>query len=298
MDLWILLWYLIFSGGIDWWLYFLLGVVSAFTGIIAAMLGLGGGFLNIPIMHYVANERISVAIGTSLFIIMFTSFSATVEYARKGAIDYKLGLILAVASIPGAFLGAYLTGWIQEIILKSIFGAALVAVGFSMIFKNRIKNVGSFQETLKKEKPEKRSILGWRRVIKFVNGGSHEYFVNLPLGLIFSFMAGLASGLLGVGGGIVQVPVLNIALGVPMIVAVATSVFIIALTSLAGSFEHIMLGQVNWQIGFVMIIGAVIGAQIGARITLKMAPHLLRKIFGVALILISIQMIYEVLISL
>lgn len=297
MDLWILLWYLIFSGSIDWWLYLLLGGVSVFTGIIGSMLGLGGGFLNVPIMHYIANESISVAIGTSLFIIMFTSFSATVEYARKGFVDYKLGLMLAVASIPGAFLGAYLTGWIQEIILKIIFGAVLVAVGFSMIFKNRIKTLGSSQETLKEVKPEKR-ILVWKRVIKFVNDESHEYFVNLPLGVVFSFMAGLASGLLGIGGGIVQVPVLNIALGVPMIVAVATSVFIITLTSLVGSFEHIMLGQVNWQIGFVMIIGAVIGAQIGVRITLKMAPHLLRKIFGVALILISTQMIYEALITL
>ncbi|MEM2144547.1 MAG: sulfite exporter TauE/SafE family protein, partial [Candidatus Jordarchaeaceae archaeon] len=262
MDLWILLWYLIFSGSIDWWLYLLLGGVSVFTGIIGSMLGLGGGFLNVPTMHYIANESISVAIGTSLFIIMFNSFSATVEYARKGVVDYKLGLMLAVASIPGAFLGAYLTGWIQEIVLKIIFGAALIAVGFSMIFKNRIKKLGSSQETLKEVKPAKR-ILVWKRVIKFVNGETHEYFINLPLGLVFSFMAGLASGLLGIGGGIVQVPVLNIALGVPMIVAVATSVFIITLTSLVGSFEHIMLGQVNWQIGFVMIIGAVIGAQIG-----------------------------------
>lgn len=298
MDWWLLLWYFILSGGSEWGLYLLLSGASVFTGIIASMLGVGGGFLNVPLIEYIANERINVAIGTSLFIIMFTSFSATIEYARNRAIDFKLGLLLAVASIPGAFLGAYLTGWIQEGILKIFFGVTLVVVGFSMIFRNR-KNSVSPQETLKKDtKSVTGSILSWKRVIKLVNGENYEYFVNLPLGLAFSFVAGLTSGLLGIGGGIIQVPVLNVALGVPMIITVATSMFIIVLTSLVGSFEHFMLGQANWQIGVVMMIGAVIGAQIGVRLTLKLAPNLLKKIFGLALILIAIQMIYEALISL
>jgi uncharacterized membrane protein YfcA len=296
LDWWLLFLYFILSGGSEWGLYVLLGGASVFTGIIASMLGVGGGFLNVPLIEYLANERINVAIGTSLFIIMFTSFSATIEYARNRAIDFKLGLVLVAASIPGAFLGAYLTGWIQEGILKIFFGATLVVVGFSMILRNRSKS-GSPQETLKKDKKSVKSILCWKRTIKLVKGETYEYFVNLPLGLAFSFVAGLTSGLLGIGGGIVQVPVLNVVLGVPMIITVATSVFIIVLTSLVGSFEHFMLGQLNWQIGVVMMIGAVIGAQIGVRITLKLAPNLLRKIFGIALILIAIQMIYEAVIS-
>nr|MDO8081553.1 sulfite exporter TauE/SafE family protein [Candidatus Freyarchaeota archaeon] len=299
MDWWFLLWYLILSGSGEWWLYLLLGGISVFTGIIASMLGVGGGFLNVPVIEYMTNEPINVAIGTSLFIIVFTSFSATVGYARKRAIDFKLGLVLAPSSIPGAFLGAYLTGWISVDILKAIFGVGLVAIGINMFFKSRRQYPSSSRETLKEEtKTVKRSILSWKRTIKVANGESYVYHVNVPLGLAFSFVAGLLSGLLGIGGGIVQVPVLDIALGVPMIITVATSMFMIVFTSLAGSFEHTMLGQINWQIGMVMIIGAVIGAQVGVRITMKIAPNLLRKIFGVALTLLAAQMIYEALIAL
>jgi uncharacterized membrane protein YfcA len=168
-----------------------------------------------------------------------------------------------------------------------------------MIFKIRRQNPSGPKGNLKEDsKSENRGILSWKRTVKMVNGESYEYFVNVPLGLAFCFVAGLVSGLLGVGGGIVQVPVLNIALGVPMIITVATSMFMIVFTSLAGSFEHNMLGQVNWQIGIVMMIGAVVGAQLGVRITMKIAPNLLRKIFGVALVLLAIQMIYEALIAL
>jgi hypothetical protein len=263
------------------------------------MFGIGGGFLNVPAMQYLANESINVAIGTSLFIIVFTSSSGTVEYARRRVIDYKLGLVLAIASVPGGFFGAYLTGWVPGYILEALFGLALVVVGINMLVRSRGRsNPSSPQEAVKEEKKRiKGGILSWRRTITLANGKSYEYFVNVPVGLAFSFLAGIVSGLLGIGGGIVQVPVLNIVLGVPMIVSVATSVFIIIFTSLVGTFEHVMLGQVNWQIGFVMMIGAVIGAQIGTRIALRMSPNLLRRVFGLALTLIAIQMIYEAVIA-
>ncbi|MEM3586083.1 MAG: sulfite exporter TauE/SafE family protein, partial [Candidatus Jordarchaeaceae archaeon] len=209
----------------------MLGGASIFTGIIASILGIGGGFLNVPIIEYLANERINVAVGTSLLTIVFTSFSATIEYAYKRAVDFKLGVVLATTSVPGAFLGAYLTGWIQENVLKAAFGVALVIVGISMILKSERKKKDNPQETLKNEmKTLKRESLSWKRTVKIVNGEEYTYSVNPLLGLIFSFVAGLVSGLLGIGGGIVQVPVLNIVLGVPIVVTVATSMFIIAIT--------------------------------------------------------------------
>ncbi|MFB0561641.1 MAG: sulfite exporter TauE/SafE family protein [Candidatus Lokiarchaeia archaeon] len=297
MDWWLL--YFLLSGGSEGWLYPLMGGVTVFTGIIAAMLGVGGGFLNVPIINYIANEPINVAIGTSLFIIVFTSFSATIGYARKRVIDFKLGLVLETASIPGAFLGAYLTGWISEIILKAIFGVALILIGINMIFRNRRQNPSDSQKALKKEKKSiKSGILNWKRVINVVDGESYEYYINVPLGLAFAFVAGVVSGLLGIGGGLVKVPLLNVALGVPMIITVATSMFMIIFTTLTGAFEHSMLGQVNWMIGGIMIIGAIIGAQIGCRVALKISPDLLRKIFGAGAIVLAIQMIYTALISL
>lgn len=297
MDWWLL--YFLLSGGGEWWQYPLIGGVTVFTGVIAAMLGVGGGFLNVPIINYIANEPIDIAIGTSLFIIVFTSFSATIGYARKRVIDFKLGLVLETASIPGAFLGAYLTGWISESILKAIFGVALIVIGISMIFRNRRQIPCDSQKVPKEEKKSiKSGILNWKRVINVVDGESYEYYINVPLGLAFAFVAGVASGLLGIGGGIVKVPLLNVALGVPMIITVATSMFMIIFTSLTGTFEHSMLGQVNWMIGGVMIIGAIIGAQIGCRLALKISPGLLRKIFGAGAVVLAIQMIYEALISL
>ncbi|MEM2134923.1 MAG: sulfite exporter TauE/SafE family protein [Candidatus Jordarchaeaceae archaeon] len=297
LDWW--LWFFLLNGNSgELWLYLLLGGVTVFTGIIAAMLGVGGGFLNVPIINYLANETINVAIGTSLFVIMFTSFSATLGYGVKRVIDFKLGLALVTTSIPGAFLGAFLTGLVREGILQLIFGIVLTIIGINMILKKQNQNPFVYQETLKEERKSIKSVLIWKRKIKMGNGETYEYSINLPLGLAFSFLAGLSSGLLGIGGGIVQVPVMNIILGVPMVVTVATSMFMIIFTSAFATFEHAMLGQVDWPVGIVMIIGAIIGAQIGCRITLKLNPQLLRKIFGSAMILIAIKMIYEALISL
>ncbi len=296
MNWWLV--YFLYSGGGEWWLYPLVAGVTIFTGIIAAMLGVGGGFLNVPIVNYLANEPINVAIGTSLLIIVFTSFSATIGYARKKVIDFKLGLVLETTSIPGAFLGAYLTGWIPEAILEAIFGVALGVIGINMIFRNRGQDTSDSRKVLKEEKKSIKSILKWKRVINSVDGESYEYYINLPLGLAFAFVAGLMSGLLGIGGGLVKVPLLNVGLGVPMIITVATSMFMIIFTTLMGTFEHSMLGQVNWIIGGVMIIGAIIGAQIGCRIALKISPNLLRKIFGAGVVILAIQMIYTALISL
>lgn len=297
MDWWIL--YLLLSGGSEWLLYTLISGITIFTGIIAAMLGVGGGFLNVPIINYVANEPINIAIGTSLLIILFTSFSATIGYARKKIIDYKLGLVLEIASTPGAFLGAYLTGWVPEDILSSIFGVALIIIGLNMIFRRRKQNPYNSQEVPKqKTKSIRKSILNWRRVIKVTSGEIYEYNINVPLGLAFSFVAGLVSGLLGIGGGLVKVPLLNVGLRVPMIITVATSMFMIIFTTSVGVFEHSMLGQVNWLIGGIMIIGAIIGAQIGCRIALKISPNLLRKIFGAGAVILAFHMIYIALISL
>lgn len=295
MDWWIL--YFLLNGGNEWWTYPLLGGMTVFTGIIASMLGVGGGFLNVPLINYLGNEPINVAIGTSLFIIVFTSLSSTLGYARKGVIDFKLGLVLETASIPGAFLGAYLTGWIPENILKAIFGVALIIIGINMIFKNQKKNLTQ-EELSEKRRTVRGRVLNWRRVTRLATGESYEYNINVPLGLAFSFVAGLSSGLLGIGGGIVKVPLLHVALGVPMIITVATSMFMIIFTTLIGTFEHSMLGHVNWQIGIAMIIGAIIGTQIGCRITLKISPSLLRKIFGGGVIILAAQMIYTALISL
>ena len=116
---------------------------------------------------------------------------------------------------------------------------------------------------------------------------------QLIAALIMSFIAGLIAGISGLGGGIVKVPVLNLILNIPIHVATSTSAFMILLTTPPTAIVHIINNQVNWIISLIAAPGLIIGAQVGARIVGDIKPKNLRRIFAIALITLSLKMIYD-----
>ncbi|NJE10177.1 sulfite exporter TauE/SafE family protein [Thermococcus sp. MAR1] len=241
--------------------YFAVGV---FIGILAALFGLGGGFLIVPTLNFLGVE-IHHAVGTSSAAVVFTSLSSALAYHRQRRIHYKAGLLLASTAVIGAYIGAWMTSFISAGQLKVIFGAALVIVAVRIYRK-------------KTAEPSEVKL--------------EEVEVNYKLVPVGGFFAGIASGLLGVGGGIINVPFLTY-LGLPIHYAVATSSFAIVFTATAGALKHYAMGNVETQWLVLLVPGLIIGAQLGARIAKRTRASSLKKAFAVVMALLALRMILK-----
>jgi len=260
----------------------LLSSAAFLAGIIAAMTGVGGGVFIVPLLSLVYGFSSRQAIGTSLATIVFTSISSAIGYWRQRRIDYKVGLILSLTTIPGALVGAYLTSFIEEKLLGLIFGVFLVFVALRMAFQFNLYRI---------QIPRTGKI--WHRKIVDSGGAIFEYDANVNLGLVLSFFGGLSSGLLGIGGGALLVPILHLTMDFPIHVTVATSMFIMVFTSISGAATHFSLGNVQIYHAVFLCIGVIIGAQLGAYFSKKISGKGLRRMFGVVLFLVSIRMILK-----
>jgi len=241
------------------------------------MVGVGGGVFIVPLLTLLYEFSPSEAVGTSLATIIFTSLASTANYSRQKRIYYKTGLILALTTIPGAFLGAYLTSIIEERLLGLIFGLFIFFVALRMIFKL------SFSRT-------KQSHTG--------KGGHSESSLfesrrKISSGVALSFFGGLSSGLLGIGGGSLLVPIMVLAMKMPMHTAVATSMFTMIFTSTSGVMQHFRQGNIVFEYVLPLVLGTIFGAQLGAYTSKKISSGNLRTIFGIVLVIVSIRMILK-----
>jgi uncharacterized membrane protein YfcA len=264
--------------------FLLLPLLGVLIGIVAAMIGIGGGVFIVPLLTLLPLYGFSTtqAVGTSLAAIVFTSLASTANYSRRKRIDYKTGLILAAVTIPGAWVGAYLTLITEERLLGLIFGFFLIFVALRMIFK---LNFFSLQRSSART--------GVRCRIVDSEGSVFEYDADIWLGFVLSFFGGLASGLLGIGGGSVLVPIMTLVMCIPIHVTVATSMFIMVFTSISGVIQHFLSGNVRFEYALLLASGTVFGAQIGAYISKRVSSGNLRRIFGVILVFISVRMILK-----
>lgn len=250
------------------------------------MLGIGGGVFIVPALQLLplsVGFSPQMAAGTSLTMILFTALSSTGGYTRQKRIDYKIGLLLATITVPGAFVGAYLTEIIAEQMLILIFALFLLYVASRMIFSY---NLSIFKSLTDRKHCKVRRLTD-------SEGKVFEYFEDIKLGLPLSFFAGFFSGLLGIGGGALMVPILHFALCFPIHLAVATSAFIMIFTSISGVATHVHLGNVQFDYAIILSIGVIVGAQIGAYVAKRTSSKNLRKIFGLVLVVISLRMILE-----
>lgn len=263
-----------------------LPIMALLVGVIAAMLGIGGGVFIVPALQLLplsVNFSPQMASGTSLAMILFTALSSTASYTRQKRIDYRIGLFFATITVPGALLGAYATKIIPAELLILIFAVFLLYVASRMTFSY---SVGVFKRlTRRKDCPV--------RQLTDSDGNVFEYFADLKRGIPLGFFAGFFSGLLGIGGGALMVPILHFALCFPMHLAVATSAFIMIFTSLSGVATHIYLGNVQFDYSLLLSVGVILGAQIGAYAAKRTSSKNLRRIFGFVLVIISLRMILK-----
>jgi hypothetical protein len=252
------------------------------VGTIGTLIGAGGGFILVPVLLLLYPDKSPETITSiSLAVVFFNALSGSFAYARMKRIDYKSGLIFAAATIPGSILGAFTTSYMPRNIFNAIFGVLLFATSAFLLVKQ--KN----ESNMKKEVP--RNFI--THSITDAEGIKYVFSYNPVVGVVLSVLVGYISSLLGIGGGIIHVPVLIHILNYPVHIATATSQFILAVMSLSGTIVHAATGVLlNGVIQTIAIsIGVIFGAQAGAKLSKRFHGVWIIRILAVALGLVSIR---------
>jgi uncharacterized membrane protein YfcA len=250
----------------------LLCLVMFCIATVFSAMGVGGGVLYTP-AQLLFGIHFHTAAATSLFLIMITSLSATLVFHKAGAVDWPMALVLESSTTLGAFLGGLFSGRFSGRSLTYLFSAVLVFAAFFMV---------KHFETPDRCRGMPSSFYRWRREV-----ASATYCVNLALALPIAFVAGVASGLIGVSGGILKVPMMVLLFGVPMNIAVGSSAFMVGLTAGGGFLGHLAAGHVDWRVALILVPGVFLGAQIGARTSVKVDKTKMKRFFGYALGLLA-----------
>jgi len=259
--------------------YLVAFVIALGCGIVSAAIGLGGGFLFVPTLNLLFNLDIKTAMGTSLAVIIFTSFAASFWYHRQGKILYKIALIMIPPSVLFSVIGSVITHYVDARILVGIFSIVLFLISFEMLipafrFFPEIRFGPSFMlsATVPSHKTQPVTLIPYSHL------------------LVWGAVGGLVGGLTGTSGGTIFVPALA-TIGVPMHYAIATSMFTIIALALAGSISYAMLGQISLPFLIVYGIGAAFGACLGTVVATRTNEIQVKRIFGVLLIFMALLMI-------
>ncbi len=258
------------------------------VGAYGTMVGAGGGFLVVPAMLLIYHVRPEQAAGTGLAVVFLNASSGTISYARQGRVDYKAGLLFALATLPGAVSGAYVSRLLTGRVFDLIFGFLLLAIAVFLIIRPTAQE--EYAEALLEEAEQ----LPWwrvRRRLTDAGGESFHYRYNVLAGMAISFAVGLLSSVLGIGGGIIHVPVLIHVLGFPAHIATATSHFILAISALVAGSTHAALGHVLVGPALLMGIGVAGGAQLGAPLARRLRGSLVIRLLSLALILVALRLL-------
>jgi uncharacterized protein len=267
-----------------WIILVLVGILASSLG---SLIGLGGGIIVVPALLYFGTLSwfgpISpqVAVGTSLFTMIFTGLSSTLAYMKHKTVDYKSGLIFIIGSGPGSILGAWVTEKLNLHSFSIFFGLFIIMVSVVLLLKDKLKPIPYRKD---------RGII---RNFTDNTGKTFEYGFNPFVGIIIAFFVGFLSGIFGVGGGSLMVPTMILFFFFPPHVAVATSMFMILPTAILSSIEHVTLGNVNWFYALALVPGAWIGARVGVFLNSKLQSNTIVLILRTILVIVGIQLIYE-----
>ena len=258
------------------------------TGVYGTLIGAGGGFVLMPVLLLLYPETAPAHItAVSLAVVFFNALAGSETYAMMKRIDYRSGLMFAAATIPGAIIGALNTTYVPRHIFNIIFGVLLIAgtafLGLRSNIAERTRDVNVTHYQISRHLVE-------------ANGVSHDYTFNPVLGVGVSFAVGYVSSFLGIGGGIIHVPVLAYLLNFPVHIATATSHFILAIMALTGTLTHVVTGTFNqgFDLTLSLAIGALIGAPLGAHLSNKIHANWIIKSLAVALGLVGIRILAKV----
>ena len=265
----------------QYWWFIPVGFV---VGAYGTLIGAGGGFVLMPVLLLLfPGEASSVISAISLAVVFLNALSGSVAYSVQGRIDYRSGLLFSAAALPGAVLGAVSTSIIPRHTFDLVFGFFLAAAAILLLVApDRAQSNGG---------PPGRGQMA--RSITDREGNVSVYSYSPAAGILLSLTVGFVSSVLGIGGGIIHVPVLSVLLSFPVHIATATSHFVLAVTALAGTVTHIVAGDLTH--GFVRVAllgsGVVVGAQLGARYSPRIKGKWIIRALAFALLAVSVRIL-------
>ena len=256
------------------------------AGLLGSMTGLGGGVVIIPLLTLVFGVDFHYAVGGALVASIATSSGSGSAYVKEGITNIRLGMFLEIATTIGAVLGAMVAIWLNNSVIAIIFGSVLILTA-AMQQRRKSDHVG----VVGSEMARRLNLFGtWPQKdgscqayqLKHVGGG---FFVML--------IAGLLSGILGIGSGVLKVIAMDGIMKVPFKVSTTTSNFMMGVTACASAVVYIQRGNIVPGIACPVMIGVLFGALTGARLLKKLDVRVLRQIFCIAIVLVAINMIYQ-----
>ena len=270
-----------------------LGGIGFAAGLVGSTLGIGGGIFIVPMLTVLAHLPIHVAIASSLVSIVATSTTAAAAYVKNRFANVRVGILLEAAALVGAIGCAFLAAYLRSQVLAILFAALLFYVGYRMMIRQPAMQEEDLSQQDAKGPDDADSAIAIYG--SFYDPGLNEvvsYRVKrLPQGLGAGLLAGGLSGLLGIGGGIIQVPAMNRLMQMPIKAAIGTSSFIMGITALGGSLVYCLHGYVYPVIVAPVVIGAFLGAQLGSRLAPRAKGIVLARTFAVIVFVIAAIMI-------
>ena len=241
------------------------------AGVFGSLLGLGGGVLIVPLLTLVFGLELREAVGVSLVSVIMTSSVAAGVYLERHTADLRLGMRLELFTAIGALIGGSIAFLLSERLLALLFAGLLIYVAVSML---RARTPAAPPGP---------------------PGEPETYEVrNMRLGVVGATGAGVLSALLGVGGGIVKVPLMHLGMGVPLRVATATSNLMVGITAAASAVIYVIHGGVDPYVAGPTVIGVFLGASIGSRISHRVDVRVLRFLFVAVLLYTAFEMLMKV----
>jgi uncharacterized membrane protein YfcA len=261
-------------------------VGSFLAGMLGSLTGLGGGVVIVPLLTLMFGVDIRYAIGASLVSVIATSSGAAAAYLREGYSNMRVGMFLEIATTVGAVSGAFLAGYLHTSIIAIVFGVVLLYSAYTTTRK---------EANVVAEMPPDRiaTMLRLDGTYPCPDGLKSYHVRNVPIGFGLMYVAGVLSGLLGIGSGAVKVLAMDQAMKIPFKVSTTTSNFMIGVTAAASAGIYLRRGYIDPALAMPVMLGVLAGALLGARILPGAKVRTLRIVFGVVIAALAIEMIFQ-----
>jgi uncharacterized protein len=264
----------------------LIAAGSFLAGLLGSLTGLGGGVVIVPMLTLAFGVDIRYAIGASLVSVIATSSGAAAAYLEEGFSNIRVGMFLEVATTIGALSGAFLTTRIPTAAIAIIFGVVLLYSAWT--------SAKPEAEVPIEGKPDRLATFLKMDGTYPTPEGIRAYHVRgVPAGFGLMYVAGVLSGLLGIGSGAIKVLAMDRAMRIPFKVSTTTSNFMIGVTAAASAGIYLHRGYLDPGLAMPVMLGVLVGALLGARMLPKARVHTLRIVFGVATAAVAIEMIFK-----
>lgn len=264
----------------------LLGTGAVVAGFLGSLTGLGGGVVIVPLLALVFGVDIRYAVGASLVSVIATSSGAAAAYVREGYSNIRIGMFLEIATTLGALAGAFAAALISPSAIAVVFGLVLLV---SAYLSSRPRG-----EQADDESPDPLARrLRLDGTFPTPEGKTAYHVRRVPLGFGLMFLAGILSGLLGIGSGAFKVLAMDQAMRIPFKVSTTTSNFMIGVTAAASAGIYLSRGYIDPGLAMPVMLGVLLGSSLGTRVLVRVPTRHLRFVFSLVILALAAEMIYK-----